>query len=356
MPPAPPPPPESGEISAEELQRLRESVHCDGAPPDDIRRWESYLLGLEQHLKKNLRGQSAALEALCRAICRAEVVGVRKKGKPKASFFCAGPTGVGKTESAKLIAGYLFGSTKSWRDGGNFAVWDMGEFAEQGSIAQMLGRNRDEQGDLGDAIDALCARGGGIILFDEIEKAHPTVALMMLGLLDEARVTMKNGKVKNVSNCYIICTSNVGAAKASKLRKCPVATVTKAIVAAAQKHFRPEFMARFSAMIVFMRLTRDVQVEICRDYMPALLSKVANYRGFRSLAVDEDALVLLAAKSYDQTAGARFVMSVLDREVGDAVLEWLPKQVTPHPALRLTVDPVSKRIVIIEVGRTAAPR
>lgn len=311
---------------------------------------DEYVAGLGPFLKKRLRGQDAAVDVLAKAIARVEVVGVRRAKKPKASFFCAGPTGVGKTESTQLIAEYLYGTSKHWRDGGRLAAFDMAEFAEDGSIAQLLGRGKDEQGVLGDAMDALNEKGGGILLFDEIEKAHTQVAKMFLSLLDAARTTMKNGSVKSAENMYVFCTSNVGAALAAEMEMSPEATVRRTILNEATAFFAPEVMARYSEKIVFMRLSRPTQVAICGDYLPGLCERVSQRNGLRGIGFDADALASIAAESYSKSAGARFVMSVCDRVVGNAILEWLSsgtrKQENPH--LMLRYNSPGKKIFVVE--------
>jgi ATP-dependent Clp protease ATP-binding subunit ClpA len=335
-------------LSSEELAAYRKELASDDASLDIRAKWEGYLDGLESFLRSRLRGQDLALQTLAGAVRRVESLGLRSDRKPKGTFFFVGPTGVGKTESTKLTAQYLYGSDKDFRAGGNFAIFDMGEYGDEGSIKQLLGRDKSEQGVLGDAIDALNARGGGIILFDEIEKAHIAVSKMMLGLIDDGRVRMMNDSVKRANEMYLVFTSNVGAKTAAEFKRPIVTTVRRIMIRAAEQHFGPEFVARFGATVVFMRLEREIQVDICRDFMPSVCRRIQEFRGYRAFDYDEDALQALASLAYSMAAGARYVKSTLEREVGDAVLAAKDTFKFSHPSLLLTTDARTRKLIVRE--------
>lgn len=285
------------------------------------------LSALEDLINARIKGQRDAVKRLSRAVRRAET-GFAKKGRPMASVLMLGPTGVGKTEITLALTELLYGDTE------RLVRFDMAEYQLQDSLGLLIGKTREEQGHLGDALDRLNEAGGGIILFDEIEKAHPQLSTVFLGLLDAARITMSNGATKDASNCYIVCTSNLGSAAAIKMEHSPYTTLERYILQEAGKFFRPEVFARFNEKIVFRKLSYETQIQICRLFLDSELRHAKKVTQLREITADDQVMRFLIAKGYDKLLGARPMRNVIENYVGEALADW---RISGSPGLDLGV-------------------
>jgi ATP-dependent Clp protease ATP-binding subunit ClpB len=272
------------------------------------------LTALEGSLNEKIKGQPHAMGRIAKAVMRAEL-GFTKQERPKGAFLFLGPTGCGKTESINVLSTFLYGSPD------RFARFDMAEFQDDEASKRLIGRNRDEQGLLGDQIDALKGKGGGIILFDEIEKAHPDIKKLFLGMLDAARITMANGDLKHLEDFYIVATSNLGSANAIRMENLPYATLERNVIGEARGHFSPEVFARFTEAIVFRRLGERVLADICSAMMikeRLHLEKVLD----TTISVDESVFGYLVRKGFTKDLGARPMRDAIEREIGNALADW----------------------------------
>ncbi len=211
-------------------------------------------LELIEHLGARILGQKEASARFAHGIMRE--VELYHHGRPRGTFLFLGPTGVGKTETTQVAARYLYG--EGWKQ--HFHRLDMAEFQTLQSLDALLGRDVDgRQGLLGDAIDRLNAKGGGILLLDEIEKANQDLNKVFYGILDAARVTMRNGAEKNLEQLYIIATSNLGTDKSVQMEHAPYATIERTAFRAAESYFGSPLFYRFRERIVFRKLNREIQ-------------------------------------------------------------------------------------------------
>lgn len=297
------------------------------------------LRSLKDFLGVRIKGQPIAIDKVCEALLRAEM-GLSKANKPRSSFLFLGPTGVGKTEMALAISDFLYGSSD------RFARFDMAEFQKLESIGLLLGENRNEQGRLGDEIDRLNSKGGGVLLFDEIEKANVYLSTIFLSILDAARITMSNGSTKSLSNFYLIFTSNLGGASAAKMKTAIPETVEKHILMEAEHYFKPELYVRFSKKIVFYKLDSDAQMEIAKNLIDAEIKHIKKKLGLY-LIVEDTVFYYLVDRGYSPFLGVRPMLGVIEDELGKAVSEWiLSRNCNNNTSLHLKVK--NDKLVIIE--------
>ncbi len=276
------------------------------------------LLDMEQELHKRVVGQQEAIEAVSDAIRRARS-GLRDPNKPMGSFIFVGPTGVGKTELAKALAEYMF-------DDENAIVRvDMSEYGERHTVARMIGSppgyvGYDEGGQLTESVRR---RPYQVVLFDEIEKAHPEVFNALLQVLDDGRLTDGHGRTVDFRNTLIIMTSNVGTEflpkhqgfgfKPKGFDDTDVADVQKRVDEALKTTFRPEFINRIDDIIVFRHLTMDELTQIVDLQVAELASRLAT--SGMSLRLEQGAKEHLAEDGYDRTFGARPLRRAIQREL-----------------------------------------
>ena len=265
-------------------------------------------------LKNRIIGQDAAIEKTARAIRRSRA-GISYKKKP-VSFIFAGSTGVGKTELVKVLASYLFDSPES------LIRLDMSEFMEKHSVSRIIGSPPGYVGydDAGQLTEKIRRKPYSVVLFDEIEKAHPDVLNILLQILDDGRITDAHGKTVNFENTVIIMTTNAG----SSLDGTPAGfTMTASsadeakVKSALEAFLRPEFINRVDDIIVFNRLTRENFGDICRlmldDLKGVLAEKNINF------VYDDAAVEYLVAKGYSEKYGARNLRRLIQTDVEDAV-------------------------------------
>ncbi|WP_032112738.1 ATP-dependent chaperone ClpB [Candidatus Paracaedibacter symbiosus] len=269
------------------------------------------LLSMEDNLKKRVIGQEEAISAISQAVRRARA-GLQDPNRPLGSFLFLGPTGVGKTELTKALAEFLFD------DEGNMVRIDMSEYMEKHSVARLIGAPPGyvgyEQG--GELTEAIRRRPYQVILFDEVEKAHPDVFNILLQVLDEGRLTDSQGRKVDFRNTLIILTSNLGAdylAEHASSNITPL--IREQVMQAVRNAFRPEFLNRLDDILIFHRLTRENMTKIV-DIQLARLQKLLEDRHIR-LEVDEAAKKWLGDAGYDPVYGARPLKRVIQRSVQD---------------------------------------
>jgi ATP-dependent Clp protease ATP-binding subunit ClpB len=275
------------------------------------------LLRMEEELGRRVVGQTDAVVAVSNAVRRARA-GLNDEGRPLGSFLFLGPTGVGKTELTKALAEYLFD------DEGAMVRIDMSEFMEKHAVSRLIGAppgyvGYDEGGVLTEAVRR---RPYQVVLFDEVEKAHPDVFNVLLQVLDDGILTDGQGRTVDFKQTLIILTSNLGARALSELPDGADAGAARAEVEeAVRAHFRPEFLNRLDEQIIFHRLSRADMGGIVAIQLARLERRLAA-RKIR-LEVDAAARAWLAEEGYDPVFGARPLKRVIQRSLQDALAEML---------------------------------
>ena len=297
-----------------------------GVPVTKLTESESdRLLKLEDTLHERVIGQNDAIVAISKAIRRARV-GLKSPNRPIGSFIFCGPTGVGKTELAKALSEAVFGSED------NMVRVDMSEFMEKHSTSKLIGSPPGYVGydDGGSLTETIRKKPYSVILFDEIEKAHPDVFNIMLQILDDGRLTDSKGRHVNFKNTIIIMTSNVGAsmiANQSKLgfttaddeKKDKYEKLKDTVNEEMKKAFRPEFINRIDDIIVFAHLSKEEIREIV-DLMMKDLFKRLDERGLK-MEVTNEVKDFMATDGYNEAYGARPLRRLIQRKVEDTLAE-----------------------------------
>jgi ATP-dependent Clp protease ATP-binding subunit ClpB len=289
-----------------------------GIPVDRMLEGEKEkLLKMEEALSSRVVGQEEAVKAISAAVRRARA-GLQDPNRPMGSFMFLGPTGVGKTELTKALAGFLFD------DDSALIRIDMSEFMEKHSVARLIGAPPGYVGyeEGGVLTEAVRRRPYQVILFDEIEKAHPDVFNVLLQVLDDGRLTDGQGRTVDFRNTLIIMTSNLGSEfLVTQKEGEETDAVRNNVMGAVNKHFRPEFLNRVDEIILFHRLHREQMGKIV-DIQFARLRKLLEERKI-SLNLDDEGRQLLAEKGYDPAYGARPLKRVIQKYVQDPLAEKL---------------------------------
>ncbi len=285
-----------------------------GIPVDKILEGErDKLLRMEDELRQRVVGQDEALTAVSDAVRRARA-GLKDPNRPIGSFLFLGPTGVGKTELNKALAEFLFD------DEGAITRLDMSEYMEKHAVSRMIGAPPGYVGyDEGGALtEAVRRRPYQVVLFDEVEKAHPDVFNILLQVLDDGRLTDGQGRVVDFRNTLIVMTSNLGSDFLVNIDEDrDVETVRPLVMEAVRRHFRPEFLNRVDEMILFHRLDKAHMHDIVRIQLKGL-EKLMAERGL-SLSIDDAALNYLAERGYDPAYGARPLKRVIQKLLVDQI-------------------------------------
>jgi ATP-dependent Clp protease ATP-binding subunit ClpB len=255
------------------------------------------LVTMEDKLRTRVIGQDEALEAVANAVRRARA-GLQDPNRPVGSFIFLGPTGVGKTETAKALAEFLFDDERS------MVRLDMSEYMEKHAVARMIGAppgyvGYDEGGQLTEAVRR---RPYSVVLFDEIEKAHPDVFNVLLQILDDGRLTDSKGRVVDFKNTVLIMTSNLGSREImnSTLVDTPIKDIVFDVL---RSHFKPEFLNRIDDIVIFGQLSRSEIEKIIDVQLEKLRHNLAE-RGI-TIVLEDSAKELLSQEGYDPTFGAR---------------------------------------------------
>ena len=297
-----------------------------GIPVQKINQSETdKLKSLEENLHKRVVGQNEAVEAVSKAIKRGRV-GLKDHKRPIGSFLFLGPTGVGKTELAKAISESLFGNEDA------MIRVDMSEYMESHSVSKLIGSPPGYVGfdDGGQLTEKIRRKPYSVILFDEVEKAHPDVMNMLLQILEDGRLTDSQGRTVNFKNTVIIMTSNVGARLIAENKQLGFTTndtkeekeyeeIKKEVMAELKKQFRPEFINRIDEIIVFHKLT---ETEI-KQIIDIMLKEVINRLKEQNITiqVEDSAKELIAKKGTDTTYGARPLRRAIQNQIEDKLAE-----------------------------------
>ena len=291
------------------------------------------LLKMEEEIGKRVIGQHDAVVAVANAVRRARA-GLNDPNRPLGSFLFLGPTGVGKTELTKALAEYLFDDEHA------MVRIDMSEFMEKHSVARLIGAppgyvGYDEGGVLTEAVRR---KPYQVILFDEVEKAHPDVFNVLLQVLDDGVLTDGQGRTVDFKQTLIILTSNLGSQALSQLPEDADASEAKdQVMEAVRAHFRPEFLNRLDEIVIFDRLKRDDMTGIV-DIQLGLLEKRLAVRKIK-LNVDDAAKKWLADKGYDPVYGARPLKRVIQHYLQDPLAEkLLAGDVMDGSTVKVTAD------------------
>ncbi len=275
------------------------------------------LLAMEDKLGERVVGQRAAVTAVANAVRRARA-GLNDEGRPLGSFLFLGPTGVGKTELTKALAEYLFD------DDSAMVRIDMSEFMEKHAVSRLIGAppgyvGYDEGGVLTEAVRR---RPYQVVLFDEVEKAHPDVFNVLLQVLDDGVLTDGQGRTVDFKQTLIILTSNLGAYALSQLPEGADPTRARAeVMDAVRAHFRPEFLNRLDETIIFERLARADMGAIVEIQLRKLEARLAGRK--ITLELDSAAKAWLAEEGYDPVYGARPLKRVIQRNLQDQLAQML---------------------------------
>ncbi len=255
------------------------------------------LVTMEERLGKRVIGQEEALAAVADAVRRARA-GLQDPNRPIGSFIFLGPTGVGKTETARALAEFLFDDERA------MVRLDMSEYMEKHAVARMIGAPPGYVGyeEGGQLTEAVRRRPYAVILFDEIEKAHPDVFNVLLQILDDGRLTDAKGRTVDFKNTVLIMTSNLGS-REIQAAEGDETQVREAVLQELREHFKPEFLNRIDDIVIFDQLSREQIVKII-DVQLERLRKMLGERGIQ-LVLDDSARQLLAREGYDPNYGAR---------------------------------------------------
>ena len=280
------------------------------------------LLKMEEEMHKRIVGQDEAIEAVSRSIRRTRA-GLKDPKRPAGSFIFLGPSGVGKTETAKALAGFLFG------DDNALIQLDMSEYMEKHTVSRLVGSppgyvGYDEGGQLTEAVRR---KPFSVVLFDEIEKAHPDVFNTLLQILEDGRLTDAQGRTVDFKNTVIIMTSNLGTQDlkktsigfASKSSELSYEKIKEKVTEALKKSFRPEFLNRIDEVIVFHELTMD-EVKAIVDLMLVRVREQLESQAL-DLVLTDAAKTLLAESGYDPAMGARPLRRAIQRMLEDQLSE-----------------------------------
>jgi ATP-dependent Clp protease ATP-binding subunit ClpB len=289
-----------------------------GIPVDKMLEGErEKLLKMEEEIMRRVVGQREAVQAVSTAVRRARA-GLQDPNRPIGSFMFLGPTGVGKTELTKALAAFLFD------DDSALVRIDMSEYMEKHSVARLIGAPPGYVGyeEGGALTEAVRRRPYQVVLFDEIEKAHPDVFNVLLQVLDDGRLTDGQGRTVDFRNVLIVMTSNLGSEYLVNLPESEdTKTVEKEVMSVVRAHFRPEFLNRVDEIILFHRLRREDMGDIV-DIQLRRLNRLLEDRKI-ALSLDAKARQWLAEKGYDPTYGARPLKRVIQKWVQDPLAQML---------------------------------
>ena len=274
------------------------------------------LTQMESRLQKRVVGQRPAVEALSNAVRRSRA-GLQDPGRPIGTFIFLGPTGVGKTELARALAEFLFD------DETNLVRIDMSEYMEKHAVARLIGAppgyvGYDEGGQLTEAVRR---RPYSVVLFDEIEKAHPDVFHLLLQVLDDGRLTDGHGRTVSFRNTVILMTSNVGSQLIQHAENLDDKATRSGIDAALRAQFKPEFLNRIDDIVVFHRLGREHLGEIVQIQLGRLRKLLSEQK--LTLELSPAAIDLLCEEGYDPTFGARPLKRAIQRLLQDSLAKEL---------------------------------
>ena len=331
-------------VSDEEISRI--VSRWTGIPVSKLTESErNKTLHLDEELHKRVVGQDEGVQKVTEAIIRSKA-GIKDPSKPIGSFLVLGPTGVGKTELAKALAASLFD------DESNMVRLDMSEYMEKFSVSRLIGAPPGYVGyeEGGQLTEAVRRKPYSVVLFDEIEKAHPDVFNVLLQVLDDGRITDSQGRTVDFKNTILIMTSNIGAqylldgiSEDGSIRP----EAEKAVMEDLRAHFRPEFLNRLDETILFKPLTRDNIGGIIDLLMKDVNARLAEKE--LSIELSDEAKSLIAREAYDPVYGARPLKRYLQKNVETlAARKILSGEVDVRDVIRIEADGDSLKAEVIK--------
>ena len=321
------------QVGAEEIAEV--VSRATGIPVAKMMQGEKdKLLQMEGKLHERVVGQDEAISAVANAIRRSRS-GLSDPNRPTGSFLFLGPTGVGKTELCKALAGFLFDSVD------HLVRIDMSEFMEKHSVARLIGAPPGYVGyeEGGYLTEAVRRKPYSVLLLDEVEKAHPDVFNVLLQVLDDGRLTDGQGRTVDFKNTVIVMTSNIGSPLIQSMVGQPYDEVKDAVWGELKNHFRPEFLNRIDETVVFHGLDAQHIASIARIQLQALQDRLAKMD--LQLQVSEKALAELAKVGFDPVFGARPLKRAIQQRIENPLSKLLLEgQFAPKDAIAVDVDPV----------------
>jgi ATP-dependent Clp protease ATP-binding subunit ClpB len=290
------------------------------------------LVHMEERLHQRVIGQTEAVEAVSNAVRRARS-GLQDPNRPIGSFIFMGPTGVGKTELAKALAAFIFDSEQA------MIRIDMSEFMEKHSVARLIGAPPGYVGyeEGGYLTEAVRRRPYSVVLFDEIEKAHPEVFNVLLQILDDGRMTDGQGRTVDFKNTIVIMTSNIGSQWIQELTATDRPEMERRVTEALRAHFKPEFLNRIDETIIFQNLSPDQIVEIVEIQIDKLRARLTAQN--IELNLSNGALKFIADKGYDPVYGARPLKRVIQQYIENPLsLEILKGNIAAGDRVKADVE------------------
>ena len=330
-----------------------------GVPVMQIAEAESKrLLKMEEELQKAIIGQNEAIQSIAKAVRRARA-GLKDPKRPIGSFIFLGPTGVGKTELTKALAKFMFGSEEA------LIQLDMSEFMERHTASRLVGAPPGYIGydDAGQLTEALRRRPYSIVVFDEVEKAHPELHSMLLQIMEEGHLSDAKGRSVDFRNAIIVMTTNVGADEIKKQtslgfqlkrdekteERTSYEEMRKKLSESLKKVFRPEFINRLDSVIVFRALNKDDIRKIVSLELAKVTGRLVEHEV--TLTASEAALDLLAQQGYDPEMGARPLRRVIQQKVEDPLSDSLLAG-TFHEGDTILVDTAGEEVVLKRLSQT----
>ena len=304
------------------------------------------LVSMEENLRRRVIGQDEGLQAVANAVRRARA-GLQDPNRPVGSFIFLGPTGVGKTETARALAEFLFDDERA------MVRLDMSEYMEKHAVARMIGAPPGYVGyeEGGQLTEAVRRRPYSVILFDEIEKAHPDVFNILLQILDDGRLTDSKGRVVDFKNTVLIMTSNLGSREIQAAAD-DEKQAREAVVQVLRDYFKPEFLNRIDDIVVFRQLTRDQIAQII-DVQLEKLRKTLEERGI-AIELDDTARELLVKEGYDPVYGARPLKRAIQTLVQNPLAVSLLKgDIASGQTVRVRAENGEMKFEPVEAGATA---
>ena len=307
------------------------------------------LVTMEERLGQRVIGQDEALIAVSNAVRRARA-GLQDPNRPVGSFIFLGPTGVGKTETARALAEFLFDDERA------MIRLDMSEYMEKHAVARMIGAPPGYVGyeEGGQLTEAVRRRPYSVVLFDEIEKAHQDVFNVLLQILDDGRLTDSKGRTVDFKNTVLIMTSNLGSREIQAVSD-DEGQVREAVTQVLREHFKPEFLNRIDDIVIFRQLGRE-QIGRIIDVQLGRLRHMLAERGI-TLDLDDSARQLLAREGYDPLYGARPLKRAIQTLIQNPLaVKLLRGEVLPGQAVRVSADGDSMRFTADEAAATATAK
>jgi len=305
------------------------------------------LVAMEEKLRTRVIGQDEGLEAVANAVRRARA-GLQDPNRPVGSFIFLGPTGVGKTETARALAEFLFDDERA------MVRLDMSEYMEKHAVARMIGAPPGYVGyeEGGQLTEAVRRRPYSVVLFDEIEKAHPDVFNVLLQILDDGRLTDSKGRVVDFKNTVLIMTSNLGSRKIQSAEG-DEKQAREAVLQVLRDHFKPEFLNRIDDIVVFKHLDKENIAKII-DIQLERLRKTLEERGI-TIELDDSAKELIVQEGYDPVYGARPLKRAIQTLIQNPLaVKLLKSEVASGQTVKIAAENGEMKFAAMESEQKAA--